>query len=155
MVVKMNLLPRCGSGLHEWKFKSCICNVSASQFVTYTGHNLKYYLDMGYGEHQKAWRSALKTQVNIGPFQTYWKRWFFKAFSSDQEREVFVWIWGEALSIPGSYRANCGPHCLLPWDPLCANCLELCGNIFLLPPFSSLTLLKICVRTKCGCIIAN
>lgn len=48
-----------------------------------------------------------------------------------------------------------GLSCLLPWDPLCANCLELCGNIFLLPPFSSLTLLKICVRTKCSCIIAN
>ena len=61
------------------------------------------------------------------------------AFSSDPGRKVFVWIWGEALSIPGSYRANCGPPCLLPWDPLCANCLELCGNIFLLSPFSSLS----------------
>lgn len=35
--LNINLLPRCGPGPHERKFKSCICNVSASQFVTNTG----------------------------------------------------------------------------------------------------------------------
>lgn len=148
----MNRLPRSTPAPHGRKIKSLyLQGFCQSDCYSTQSKSSNYYFDMGCRENPKALKSVLKTHHFNSLARDNLKRFLLRSRKGTvclnlRWSIVYSWIlqsqlWASLFVAMGSSL------CELSWTVW--EHFPLASLQF------SLTLLKICVRTKCSCIIAN